>query len=79
MFVFGQDLYNNESNLIESFWEGPTPHCDDIDCIEVPVTPSLLSHQQLVELKQTVDPLEQCDDLGVSLYVAARTFVRACF
>ncbi len=38
-----------------------------------------LSHQQFVELKQTVDPLERYDDLGVSLYVAARKFVRACF
>ena len=29
--------------------------------------------------EQNMHPLEECDDLGISLYIAARTFVKACF
>ena len=43
--------------------------------MEVPVTHNPLNPQQMSELKLAVDPLQQCDDLGVSLYVLARAFV----
>ena len=60
-------------------WEGPISNSEDVECVEVPPMSLDLSPQQLVELHRSVDPLEQCDDLGVSLYVTARTFIRACF
>ena len=59
--------------------QGPVSEYEDIEHVEVPSTTLDLTPQQLMELQQSVHPLEECDDLGVSLYVAARMFVNACF
>ena len=59
-------------------WDGPAVTGNDTDSVEIPITTNPLTTQQLSELRQTVDPLEQCDDLGVSLYVITRTLVRVC-
>ena len=45
----------------------------DAERVEVPDTPNPLSAQQLVELRELVDPLAPCDDLGISLF--ARTCI----
>ena len=50
----------------------------DIDIVDVPVTRNPLNLQQMEELNQAVDPLEQCDDLGISLYMMARAFIKEC-
>ena len=70
MFFF-QDLYGID-------WQGPVGQHEDIERVEVPQTTLDLTSQQLMELQQSVHPLE-CDDLGVSQYVAARSFINACF
>ena len=44
----------------------------DVDRVEVPHTPDILTQEQLSDLRQAVDPMEQCDDLGVSLYIRIR-------
>ena len=59
-------------------WDGPVSAADDGDHVYVPDTTCSLGEDQVTVLKQTVDPLEQTDDLGVSLYVIARTFVNVC-
>lgn len=48
------------------------------DTVEVPDTPDFLTPQQWSELSQAVDPLEQCDDLSISLYLMTRAFMSAC-
>ena len=67
-----QDLYGVD-------WQGPVNPYEDVEHVEVPSITVDLTSQQLTELQQIVHPLEECDDLGVSLYTAARTFVNACF
>ena len=67
-----QDLYGVD-------WQGPVSPYEDVEHVEVPSITVDLTSQQLTELQQIVHPLEECDDLGVSLYTAARTFVNACF
>lgn len=60
-------------------WQGPVGPSEDVEHVQVPSIAVDLTSQQLTELQQSVHPLEECDDLGVSLYIAARTFVSACF
>lgn len=60
-------------------WQGPVSEYEDTEHVEVPSTTLDLTSQQLVQLQQSVHPLEGCDDLGVALNIAARMFVNACF
>ena len=62
--LFFQDLYGID-------WQGPVSQYEDIEHVEVPQNTLNLTSQQLMELQQSVHPLEECDDLGVSQYVAA--------
>ena len=48
------------------------------ESVQIPDTPSPLTVQQSAELEMAINPLEECDDLGVSLYVLACAFVNAC-
>ena len=66
-------------NLYGVDWQGPVSQYEDVEHVEVPSIAVNLTSQQLMELQQSVHPLEECDDLGVSLYIATRTFVSACF
>ena len=53
--------------------EGSLPlemDCDDD--VVVPGTVVPLVRRQLDSFQQAVDPLEQCDDLGVSMFVRAK-------
>ena len=43
--------------------------------VEVPVTPSPLTEQQYATLREAVNPVEESDDLGVSLYSMVRSFI----
>ena len=54
------------------------PTESDSDIVEIPVTVNPLTPQQMDELQQAVDPFEQCDDLGISLYIITRAFVNEC-
>ena len=50
----------------------------DHESVQIPDTPSPLTAKQNDELKMAINPLGECKDLGVSLYVLARAFVNAC-
>ena len=52
--------------------EGPLPLEMDCDDVVVPGTVVPLVRRQLDSFQQAVDPLEQCDDLGVSMFVRAK-------
>uniref|UniRef100_A0A1X7TW60 Uncharacterized protein n=1 Tax=Amphimedon queenslandica TaxID=400682 RepID=A0A1X7TW60_AMPQE len=56
-------------------WDGPAVL--DNEDITVPPENCPLSEEQLALLKQSVDPLQDCEDYGVPLYVAVRNFVYA--
>ena len=51
----------------------------DAERVEVPDTLNPLSAQQMVELRELVDPLAPCDDLGISLFartcIAVQSFI----
>ena len=42
----------------------------------MPEVPSFLSDSELSLLQTLIDPLQECDDFGKRLYVAARQIVR---
>ena len=67
---FVRDLYGVD-------WHGQICECEDVEHVEVPATTLSLTPQQLTELQSSIDPLEQCADFGVSVYVAARPFIHA--
>jgi len=50
-------------------WEGPVSICilGDVEQVEVPFISLHFSPQQFAELKQSVDPLEQCDPWSVTV------------
>ena len=50
-------------------WDGPCV-TNIVENVEVPSTISPLSDEQMEELKQLVDPLQHCNDHGISLYTA---------
>ena len=54
----------------------------DAERVEVPDTPNLLNSQQMDKLRELVDPLAPCDDLGISLYpstcMAVESFIISC-
>ena len=41
----------------------------DFERVEVPNTPCPLSAVQAAQLRVSLDPMDQCEDLGVSLYL----------
>lgn len=59
-------------------WDGPAVVENDDIRVEVPHTPTPLSLEHMATLERIVDPLEECEDHGVSLYNITRTFVNAC-
>ena len=52
-------------------WNGPVGVDLDAERVEVPDTPNPLNAQQIDELRELVNPLAPCDDLGISLYARA--------
>ena len=44
----------------------------------IPETEISLTPAQLARLRETINPLEDCDDYGVGLYTATKTFVQTC-
>ena len=59
-------------------WSGPTAtsYENEIDRVIIPTVPALLNHSQFSYLQSSIDPLQQCDDYGKSLYVTTRQLVR---
>ena len=55
-------------------WDGPVSVHDDIPSVEVPEINNLLDEEQKQKLKETIDPVEVCDDAGLSLYFLTRAF-----
>ena len=49
-----------------------------VERVDVPTIQCFLTEQQLSELKDMIDPMQNCNDYGFSLYMTARAFVRAC-
>ena len=43
--------------------------------VEVPSTCCPLDENELQQLRQSVNPMESCDDHGINLYTLTRTFV----
>ena len=54
-------------------WNGPTGV--DHETVAVPDTENPLSPAQLDLLRHTINPMEECDQYGISLYLATRAFV----
>ena len=54
-------------------WDGPSA-VDNDHTVEVPAVSCPL-HQVL---QSSINPLDECDDLGVSMYAATRAFVEYC-
>ena len=55
-------------------WDGP-PVVDSNEGVTVPTTSIPLNDHQMETLKSLVDPLSECEDHGVTFYVAVRAFV----
>ena len=58
-------------------WDGPSA-VDNDHTVEVPAVPCPLQRQELDVLQSSINPLDECDDLGVSMYAATRAFVEYC-
>ena len=66
-FLSPQDLYGIDLS-------GPL-NTENDESVVIPATVCPFTCQQMDELKRSVDPLEQCDDLGISIYMMTRAFV----
>ena len=58
-------------------WDGPSI-IEDVESVEVPVVQCPLQSQQLAILRSHIDPLSDCTDFGVGLYLATREIIVAC-
>ena len=67
LFAIVQDEYGID-------WDSPSG-VDDEGIVEIPETECPLTGPQFEELKHQLNPLEPCDDYGISLYTAAKAFV----
>ena len=45
------------------------------DDVDVPDTRCPLTEQQLLQLKECIDPMQTCCDFGLSLYAATRAYM----
>ena len=54
-------------------WNGPTGV--DHETVVIPATETPLSPAQLHLLRHTVNPMEECHQYGISLYIATKAFV----
>ena len=46
--------------------------------MNVPITPAPLNLHDMITLTNQVDPLEESEDGGLSLYTTVRSFMHAC-
>lgn len=56
-------------------WLAPTLTSDE-ECVNVPEIADPLNSQQVCLLQTLVNPLQQCEDYGKSLYIATNQIVR---
>ena len=54
-------------------WNGPA--VVNHETVVIPDTETPLSPAQLDLLRHTINPMEECDHYGISLYVATQAFV----
>uniref|UniRef100_A0A1X7THR8 Uncharacterized protein n=1 Tax=Amphimedon queenslandica TaxID=400682 RepID=A0A1X7THR8_AMPQE len=60
-------------------WCGPAVLNKDEECgVSVPCTRNPLQPHELAVLKNLVDPLDDCDDMGVGFYVLLKEFIALC-
>ena len=71
LHFFKQELYGVD-------WDGPVDIQNDCEGLSVPNTLNPLSPPEIEALRIAINPLEQTDDLGLSLYLIVRQFVTAC-
>ena len=58
-------------------WSGPCVAESD-ESVDLPDTACPLSDQQVIALKEAVDPMQDGSDYGISFYTTTRAFVYAC-
>ncbi len=51
---------------------------DEADTVTVPDTNIPLQSHEIAILKTIVDPLDECDDMGVGFYATVKEFVDFC-
>ena len=56
-------------------WDGPLPSDVDSDEVSVPSITVGLSPTDMDELIHTINPLDECDDYGINLYMQCVLFV----
>lgn len=58
-------------------WEGPMADDHDMvaESITVPETTNPLTEEQSQELLANIDPLKQCDNYGINIYLETLEFV----
>ena len=60
------------------YWSGPCAcTVGDEEEVSVPRTACTLTDEEMAYLKQTIDPMDSCNDGGIGLYTAARCIVHA--
>ena len=81
MSTLSSDLAAVEGILEESSiseygidWTGPC-RINNTEDVILEVSNCPLTDEQLIKLKQVVDPMQLCGDFGVSLYFTTRQFV----
>ena len=88
LWIMGMAQLNTDSSSVEGSienvdadygidWNDPCV-TNTVEHVDVPTNQCLLTEQQLSELKDIIDPMQDCDDYGFSLYITVRAFVRAC-
>ena len=58
-------------------WSGPCV-AESNESVDLPNTACPLSDQQVIALKEAVDPMQDCSDYGISFCTTTRAFVYAC-
>jgi hypothetical protein len=58
-------------------WNDPCV-TNTVEHVDVPTIQCPITEQQLSQLKEIVDPMQECDDYGFLLYQTTRAFVHAC-
>lgn len=56
-------------------WDGPTPDDDDVNIVDVPEASTILTPEQLADLSNTYNPLEECEDFGMTIYFNVRRYL----
>ena len=90
LWITGMARLNADSASLEGIVENETVDNDygidwndpcvtnTVEHVDVPTIQCPITEQQLSQLKEIVDPMQECDDYGFLLYQTTRAFVHAC-